>query len=219
MTAAYVRSVNVGRPKPVPWGDLKRSAIDKRPVRGPVRAQRLGLVGDEVADLRHHGGVDQAVYAYAREDLDWWAEQLGRELRDGQFGENLTVVGLDVTGAVIGERWRIGSAELEVADPRIPCSVFQGYLGEPKWVKRFTQQGRPGAYLRVTEEGELTAGDRIEVVHRPDHDVRLGEVFRALTGDRDLVPKLLLAPELPEQARDYARKILASSPWREQASG
>lgn len=219
MASAYVRSINVGRPKPVPWGELGRSAIDKRPVEGPVRAERLGLVGDEVADLRHHGGVDQAVYAYAREDLDWWAEQLGRELRDGQFGENLTVVGVDVTGAIIGERWRIGSAELEVADPRIPCSVFQGYLGEPKWVKRFTQQGRPGAYLRVSVEGELAAGDAIEVVHRPDHDVRLGEVFRALTGDRELVPKLLLAPELPEEARTYARKILASSPWRDDEPG
>ena len=217
MASAYVRSVNVGRPKPVPWGDLHWSAIDKRAVQERVHAGRLGLAGDEVADHRHHGGVDQAVYAYAREDLDWWAEALGRDLRDGQFGENLTLAGVDVTGALIGERWRIGTAELEVASPRIPCSVFQGYLGEPKWVKRFTQQARPGAYLRVPVEGELAAGDPVEIVYRPNHDVRLGEVFRALTGDRQLLPKLLLALELPNEARTYAEKILASTPWRDDA--
>jgi len=219
MASAYVRSVNVGRPKPVPWGDLRRSAIDKQAIDGQVRVGRLGLTGDEVADHRHHGGVDQAVYAYAREDLDWWADQLGRALRDGQFGENLTLAGVDVTGAVIGERWRIGTAEVEVASPRIPCSVFQGYLREPKWVKRFTQQGRPGAYLRIPVEGELAAGDPVEIVYRPDHDVRLGEVFRALTGDRELVPKLLLAPELPDDARAYAKKVLASTPWRDAEPG
>lgn len=208
---ARVRSVNVGRPKPVPWGDLKRSAIDKHQVDGPVWVHRLGITGDQVADLRHHGGLDQAVYAYAREDLDWWADQLGRQLRDGQFGENLTVVGIDVTQAIIGERWRIRDVELELAVPRIPCSVFQGFMNEPHWVKRFTQRGRPGAYFRVVTEGELAAGDPIVVVHRPGHGVRLGEVFRALTGDRDLVPKLLLAPELPEEARMYARKILSGS--------
>jgi len=219
MTAAHVRSVNVGRPKPVPWGELQRSAIDKHSVTGPVRVRRLGLAGDEVADKRHHGGIDQAVYGYAREDLDWWAEQLGRELRDGQFGENLTVAGIDMTGAFIGERWRIGTAELEVCCPRIPCSVFQGFMGEQRWVKRFTQQARPGAYFRVSAEGELAMGDPIEIVYRPDHDVRLGEVFRALTGDRDLVPKLLAAPELPEEARMYAKKILATSPWRDAELG
>src|SRR5262245_65582031 len=113
MASAYVRSVNVGRPKPVPWGDLRRSAIDKQAIDGQVRVGRLGLTGDEVADHRHHGGVDQAVYAYAREDLDWWADQLGRALRDGQFGESLTLAGVGVTGTGVGERWRGGAYRAE----------------------------------------------------------------------------------------------------------
>jgi MOSC domain-containing protein YiiM len=203
-------SVNAGRAVTVPWGSEKRSAIDKRPVVGPVRVLRLGLDGDEQADAKHHGGVDQAVYAVAREDLDRWGEHLGRALDPGTFGENLTTSGVDVTGAVIGERWRVGSVLLEVSCPRIPCSVFAGWMDERRWVKRFTAEGRPGAYLRVTEEGTLAAGDVVEVVHRPAHGLTIGETFRALTGDRALVPRLLDAPELPEESHAYARTVLAS---------
>ncbi|MGH8867609.1 MAG: MOSC domain-containing protein [Actinomycetes bacterium] len=205
---ARLLSVNCGQPRPVPWGSLKRSAIDKQPVEGRVRVHRLGLDGDAVADTESHGGVDQAVYAFAREDLDEWAGLLGRELASGSFGENLTTLGLDVTGAVIGERWRAGTAVVEVSSPRIPCSVFAGWMDEQKWVKRFTQRGRPGAYLRVVEEGALEVGDAVEVVHRPAHGLTLGETFRALTGDRELVPRLLDAPELPAGSHAYARRIL-----------
>src|SRR5882762_1888726 len=141
--------------------------MDKRPVAGPVRALELGLAGDEQADQDHHGGVDQAVYAFAREDLDRWEKVLGRTLSPGQFGENLTTLGVDLFMTVIGERWRVGEVEFEVSCPRVPCATFQEFLGEPAWVKRFTADGRPGAYLRVLTEGELTVGQHIEVLYRP----------------------------------------------------
>ncbi len=156
--SALVRSVNVGTPRVAAWAEIGRTSIDKRPLVGPVRVGRLGLEGDEVSDTRHHGGVDQAVYAFAREDLDAWAATLGRDVRDGQFGENLTTEGIDVNEAEVGEHWRIGTAVLEVASIRIPCNEFKGWMGEcgydrTAWVKRFTATNRPGPYLRVVEEG------------------------------------------------------------------
>jgi MOSC domain-containing protein YiiM len=210
VTTGRLISVNAGRTKAVSWGNLKRSAIDKQPQAGPIRVTTLGLVPDEQADQADHGGTEQAVYAYAREDLDRWGTRLGRELRNGQFGENLTVEGVELTHATIGERWRIGSVLIELDAPRIPCSVFQGFMDEPQWVKRFTVEGRPGGYFRVLAEGKLQAGDDVTVEHRPDHGVTLQQVFRALTGHRELVPLLLVAPELQEDAREYARKILAA---------
>ena len=203
--------MNAGRAKAVPWGNLKRSAIDKQPQAGSIRVTTLGLVSDEQADQVDHGGTEQALYAYAREDLDRWGTMLGHDLRDGQFGENLTVEGIELTHATIGERWRIGSVLIELNAPRIPCSVFQGFMDEPQWVKRFTAEGRPGGYFRVLDEGELQTGDDVTVEHRPDHGVTLQQVFRALTGHREFVPLLLVAPELQEDARAYARKILGAT--------
>ena len=128
-STAHVLSVNVGTPVYAEWaGDLRRTAIDKKPVAGPVRAEVLGLHGDQVAGTRDHGGIDQAVYAFAREDLDLWAARLGRDIRNGQFGENLTTVGIDLNEALVGERWRIGTAVFEVASVRIPCSVFKAAM-------------------------------------------------------------------------------------------
>jgi MOSC domain-containing protein YiiM len=155
-------SVNVGIPKPADWAGLGHTAIDKRPVPGRVRVGRVGLAGDQVGDVANHGGVDQAVYAFAREDLDRWARELGRDIRDGQFGENLTTRGIDVNEAEIGERWRIGGEDgvlLEVCSVRIPCNDFKNWMGlsgydNRAWVKRFAQVGRPGPYLRVLAEGE-----------------------------------------------------------------
>ena len=156
--SARLLSVNVGTPFDAEWaGSLKRTAIVKTQVEGPVRGASLGRRGDEVADTKFHGGIYQAVYAFAREDLDLWSERLGLHVPNGQFGENLTTEGIDVNEALIGERWQIGSVIVEVADVRIPCSVFQNYMGlkgfdSAKWVKRFTPggparslpQGRPG---------------------------------------------------------------------------
>jgi MOSC domain-containing protein YiiM len=208
-----VISVNVGRPEPKAWSGIG-SAIDKHQVTGEVTVERLGLVGDQVADTHYHGGVDQAVYAFAREDLDYWAEQLGAPIRDGQFGENLTTAGIDVNEAEVGERWRIGSALLEVASVRIPCNNFKSWLGDSGfdnagWVKRFTAVGRPGPYLRVLEEGALSAGDEIVVEHRPGHGVTVTTMFRALTTDRSLLPSLLRVDGLVEEAQRTAQAYAA----------
>ncbi|POX55467.1 MOSC domain-containing protein [Streptomyces sp. Ru71] len=212
-------SLNVGQARPVPYTDQPEglTGIDKRPVEGPVKVTApgpkgvgaSGLAGDAVCDTRHHGGDDQAVYAFAREDLDAWERELGRPLRNGVFGENLTTRGVDVSGALIGERWRIGpDVVLEVASGRIPCRTFQGHLGERGWVRRFTHRGAPGAYLRVIQPGEIRAGDAIEVVHRPDHDVTVAVQFRAVTTERELLPRLLVAgaaldPEVLAAAHKY----------------
>ncbi|WP_336112838.1 MOSC domain-containing protein [Streptomyces sp. PTD9-10] len=214
-------SVNLGRPTPVPYTDQAEgvTGIDKRPTDGPVRVAApgpkgvggSGLAGDAVCELRHHGGYDQAVYAFAREDLDDWERELDRPLANGCFGENLTTEGLDVSGALIGERWRIGTeVVLEVTSGRIPCRTFQGHLGERGWVKRFTRKGATGAYLRVIEPGEIRAGDPIEIVHRPDHTVTAAMQFRAVTTERELLPQLLVAGEaLHSETLSAARKYVA----------
>jgi MOSC domain-containing protein YiiM len=166
-----------------------------------VKVHALGVEGDEVADTKHHGGTYQAVYAFAREDIDVWVERLGMEIPNGQFGENLTTHGIDVNEALIGEQWRIGSCVVQVADVRIPCSVFKGWMGisgydETAWVKRFT----------------ITAGDPIEVVHKPDHDVSVTMMFRAFTTERELLPQLLEAQDaLPPKARAAAQKYAAKT--------
>ena len=213
-------SVNIGRPRPNPWKETTLTGIDKQPVDGPVRvtparAKGLGLVGlagDRVYDVRNHGGPDQAVYAYAREDLDGWEAELDRPLPNGVFGENLTTEGADLNAALIGERWRVGpDVILEVSCPRIPCGTFQGWLAQAGWIKRFTQAARPGSYLRVIESGEIRAGDRIEIVHRPGHDVTIGVVFRAVTLEPELLPRLLAADALPAEIKERARRRFVSA--------
>ncbi|MEU3169313.1 MOSC domain-containing protein [Streptosporangium sp. NPDC006930] len=208
-------SVNIGRPRPNPWKGLESTGIDKRPVDGPVAVTApgpkgtgaVGLAGDRVYDVKYHGGSDQAVYAYAREDFDEWESELGRSLSNGVFGENLTTQGLDVNGALIGERWRIGpDVVLEVSCPRIPCATFQGWLEREGWIKRFTQAVRPGAYLRVIEPGEIRVDDPVEVVHRPDHDVTVALAFRAMTLEPKLLPRLLVADALPEKDMEMVRR-------------
>lgn len=222
--------MNLGRPKAVPYTDQPQglTGIDKRPVEGPVRIAApgrkgvgaSGLAGDTVCDLRHHGGDDQAVYAVAREDLDEWERELGRTLANGSFGENLTTTGLDVSDALIGERWRIGpDVVLEVTSGRIPCLTFQGHLGEKRWVRRFTEKAATGAYLRVVVPGEIRAGDPVTIVHRPEHEVTARMQFRAVTTNRELLPRLLAAgdalhPETVAQARRYLEKYGADADGR-----
>lgn len=199
MQSSQVISVNTGRAVKVDWAsNLDRTAIDKRPVTGPgtaVPVRRLGLDGDEQADLVNHGGLDQAVYVYAREDLDWWGDQLGRDLRDGLFGENITTAGLDVTNALVGERWRLGTAVVQVTSCRIPCVTFRNFTGEKGWVKRFAQAARPGAYLRVLSEGAVSPGDPVTVLSRPREQVTVSEAMRAFYGDAELMRKLLRVSE------------------------
>ena len=205
-------SVNVGRTRQVAVrrGRLLMSAIAKAPVSGRVRVAGVNVEGDDQADRRVHGGPDKAVYAYAAEDIAWWAGQLGRDLPPGMFGENLTVAGVDVTCAVVGERWAIGSVELEVCQPRFPCAKLGTRFGDLKMVKRFGEASRPGAYLRIVREGELGAGDPVEVVSRPDHGVTSALVARALQGEPDLLPEALRANELPGELREWMRSRAAA---------
>jgi MOSC domain-containing protein YiiM len=178
-------------------------------VPGPKGSGGSGLVGDQIADLRHHGGDDAAVYAYAREDLDSWQGELGVELAAGVFGENLTTAGLDVTGARTGELWRVGEdALLQVTEPRIPCRTFAAWMERRGWIKAFTERGVPGAYLRVVEPGWIRAGDPVVVERRPDHEVTIGLIFRALTTDAELLPRLLEADELTDETRDRVNRRL-----------
>jgi MOSC domain-containing protein YiiM len=157
-----------------------------------VRLRPLGLDGDTVVDKVSHGGLEQAVYAYGREDLDWWTERVGRELRDGTFGENLTTAGIDVSAALIGETWQVGTAILQITFPRIPCNTFKAWMDdEPRWVKRFADAGRPGAYLRVLRSGTVTAGDDLTVVSQPGRAVTVAESMRAYYGDHDIMLRLL----------------------------
>ena len=207
-------SVNTGGGRDAEWaGRLKRTAIDKQPVPGPVAVGRLGLAGDEQVDKPDHGGYEQALYAYAREDLDFWTERLGRELRDGQFGENLTVTGLDVTGALLGETWRLGGSVLvQVTAPRIPCVTFQAWLDEPQWVRRFAAAGRPGAYLRVLQPGTVAAGDPVEVVSRPAEAVTIAESMAAYYGDQELMRRVLRVPGRGEKWDTIGAGVLARAP-------
>ena len=175
-------------------GQPDHSAIDKRPAAGPVPVGSLGLAGDEHGDTQHHGGLDQALYAYAREDLDWWTERIGRELRNGGFGENVTTSGIDVSAALIGETWRVGEVVIQLTAPRIPCETFKAWIGEEHWVRRFAAAGRPGVYLRVLAGGELAAGDAIELVARPQPCVTVAESMRAYYGDAGLMTALLTVP-------------------------
>jgi MOSC domain-containing protein YiiM len=212
---ALVDSVNLGQRMPDPWKGRKSTGIGKRPVAGPIEVRApgpktlglgSGLVGDFIGDGKHHGGDSQAVYAFQREDLDYWQQRLGRELPNGHFGENLTTIGLEVNEALLGERWQIGDQViLQVATPRIPCATFRGWMGEVGWAKTFTTVGRAAAYLRVVTPGFIRAKDPIEVIHRPAHDITVVMAFRATTTDRDLLPRLLeagddLDPDLHESA-------------------
>ncbi|MGP9536819.1 MOSC domain-containing protein [Brachybacterium sp. AOP43-C2-M15] len=165
---------------PVPASGLM-SGIDKRPVDGPVRLLTHGVLGDVQGDREHHGGLFKAVYAYSREVREAFAAERGQDLPDGAFGENLVTVGQDTDETVIGERWRIGTAELEATTPRNPCGTFAAWMDDRRWGRRFTAEGRAGSYFRVLVEGKASAGDRIELLARPDHGVSIGDAFRGLS--------------------------------------
>ena len=214
---ATVLTVNSAQSHVGPGVSAPTTGIDKRPIDGAVAVRApgprrgglgSGLVGDVIGNPKFHGGDDQAVYAYAREDLDAWQLELDRELPNGMFGENVTTSGIDVTAAVIGERWRVGSNGLllEVTSPRTPCKTFATKLGIDGWIKTFTHGGTPGAYLRVVEPGTVRGGDAIEVVDRPDHDVTIGVVYRAMMLEPKSLPDILVADALPEKIKAQARK-------------
>jgi MOSC domain-containing protein YiiM len=202
-TAGSVLSVNVAQMREIErHGETVRTGIWKLPVEGPIALRGVNLEGDDQGDRTVHGGPDKAVYAYAREDIDWWQGELGRELPDGVFGENLTLRGIDPANALVGERWRIGSAVLEVSEPRFPCWKLGVRFGDPLMLKRFAQAHRTGSYLRIVEEGSLQSGDIVEIVSRPAHDLTIGAFAHAFLEDRSQLPRLLI-PEVSESWRDW----------------
>jgi len=206
VTSAQLLSVNVGGVRTIDVGDRAiTTAIWKSPAEGRVAVAGVNLSGDDQADREVHGGEHKAVYAYAWEDTLWWQEELGRELEPGNFGENLTLGGVEVAGAVVGERWRVGSALLEVSEPRFPCFKLGLRMGDPTFLKRFAESSRPGAYLRILAEGELGAGDAIEVdlAALPDHGVSMRLLSDALLLDDALIPQALAAPQLIPSLRDW----------------
>jgi MOSC domain-containing protein YiiM len=207
-------SVNVGGARQIGVSRRGRpviSAIGKSPVTGRVAVRGVNLAGDDQADRSVHGGPDKAVYAYASEDTTWWSTLLGLELGPGAFGENLTTAGVDVSGAVIGERWQVGSVELEVCQPRQPCYKLGIAFDDPGMVRRFAQAGRPGAYLRITREGHLVAGDAVEILARPDHAITIATVARAIVADASLLSFAADAPALPPGLAAWMRERAAAA--------
>lgn len=197
--------MNVGSPGAAAGRGRYLTGIDKRPrraieIESGVEAGRLSaVVGDHVGNRRHHGGPDKAVYAFAREELEWWAAELGRPLADGAFGENVTTGGLDLESLVINQRIRLGAdVVLEVSLPRQPCATFQTHVGARGWVKRFTEHGRCGAYFRVVTGGTVQPGDPIQVLAAPDHGVDLLTTFAAVMGEDEAAAKVVAATCLPE---------------------
>jgi MOSC domain-containing protein YiiM len=208
MSAAPARiiSLNVGVPRVIGTqrGEPVYSAIAKDPVDHRLPLRGVNFAGDDQADRSVHGGPDKAVYAYATEDTAWWAEELGRELSPGMFGENLTTHGVECTEAVIGERWRVGSTLLEVCQPRLPCFKLGLHFEDPRMLKRFTAASRPGVYLRIVEEGDVGVGDPVELVDRPEHGVTIRLVSDAILKDhRTLGRRALEAPELAAGLADW----------------
>ena len=208
MNTPHVLSLNTGRRRRPPGGGSP-TAIDKQPVAafqvrdpGPKHGGLgSGVVGDEIGKPRHHGGALQAVYAYAREDLDHWERELGRPIAPGGFGENITTVGVDTTHARVGELWRIDDVVLRVEVPRIPCATFAAHMAEPRWVRRFADAGRTGAYLSVVTPGVLRTGATIEV-ERPDHEVDLLLLFRGLMGDLESAHRVIDAKVVHPEVRE-----------------
>ncbi|MGH9282616.1 MAG: MOSC domain-containing protein [Acidimicrobiales bacterium] len=206
-----VVSVNVGEPREVPWhGRMVRTAIWKEPVDGPVQVRGVNLAGDDQADRRVHGGSHKAVYAYATADYAWWSEQLGIELGPGTFGENLTVEGVDLTAAGVGEQWRVGTCTLEVSEPRFPCFKLGIRMGTADFVDLFEMVGRFGTYLRIVEEGAVTAGDPIDLLSRPEPALTVAELAEARhSDDRELLERVAAHPAVAERWAESACRSLA----------
>jgi len=203
----HVESVNVGQPRNVPWHDrVVTTAIWKQPAKGRIAAAGVNLDGDGQADRRVHGGPTKAIYAYAIEDYHWWADQIGSPLTPGTFGENLTVAGIDLGAAVVGERWQIGNITARVTEPRIPCFKLGIRMGDAAFVGRFADAARPGTYLAIERAGDVEAGDPIHLLDRPRHQVTIGDVERAYHGHPELLALLVDLDDLSENWRDWARR-------------
>ena len=207
-----VISTNVAVRRPDPSGRHEFSGIDKKPqdfidvaAPGPDYGDGSGVHGDIIGDAQHHGGNDKAVYAYSREELDYWQSELSRPLASGGFGENLTTRGIDLSALLINQRVCIGTAVLEVSVPRQPCATFAGWLGERGWLKRWTARGDCGTYLRIISPGRILPGDVIELDTPPSHGITMRMAFAAKMGDRALARRVIDAGCLPAHQQNSLR--------------
>jgi len=214
---ASVLSVNVGLPRRVDFEttSIPETAIEKHPVEGAVRITAYGVEGNACGDTVNHGDEYMRVYAYSREDYQWWEGELGVPLPPGHFAEQLTTEGIDLNAAEVGEVWRVGTATLQIAHVRTPCQTFKGWMGHTghdatAWVRRFALAGRPGPYFRVLEEGIVSAGDPVAVLDRPGHGVTVTTMFRALMVEPALLPDLLLVDDLKPWVRQRALRAAAA---------
>jgi MOSC domain-containing protein YiiM len=208
----HIESVNIGQPRKVTWHDrVVTTAIWKQPAKGRIAAAGVNLDGDDQADRRVHGGPTKSIYAYAIEDYHWWAGQTGSPLTPGTFGENLTIAGIDLRAAVVGERWQVGSITARVTEPRIPCFKLGIRMGDTAFVGRFADAARPGTYLAIEQAGDVEAGDTIRLLDRPRHQVTIGDVERAYHGHPQLLQMLVDLEDLSESWRDWARRHLADT--------
>ena len=210
-----VLSTNVAAPQPDPAGTDRVSGIDKKPCAGisvftpgPNYGDGSGVRGDVVGDSKHHGGAQKAVYAMAREELDFWESELGKPLPDGAFGDNLTTVGVDWASVIINQQVFVGSAVLEVSVARQPCRTFGAWLEQKGWMRTFTQRAQPGCYFRVVRPGEISPGDAISFGPAPGHGVTMGEAFRAKMGDKELARKVVGASCLPAMYHEQLERLL-----------
>lgn len=210
-----IDSINIGRPEAVdPESPDKRSGIFKRPVDGPVAVTRLGIAKDAVVNAKHHGGPDQALYLYTADDYQWWADQ-GVATGPGQFGENLTVSGIESGELCIGDWLIVHGVEFEVTAPRVPCATFAAKMGDPGFVKRFRKAARPGAYLRVISEGRIAPGQAMQRVPYEGDRMTLAENFeiyfqiKKRAVPRETIERVLALP-VAARARELYEKYLAS---------
>ncbi len=209
LATGRVLSINIARVSQAQnWTDSgEGTGINKAAVDGPVLFRGEGVVGDTVVDRVNHGGYNKAVYAYAREDAQWWEVKIGKPIAPGQFGENLTTMDLDLSGALIGERWCIGELLLEVSEPRIPCRKFSGFWDRPTLIKEFTEANRSGAYLRIIEGASIQKGASIEIIHRPKHGITIADVFAARSGAREKIHAIAEITELSDAYREWAKRV------------
>lgn len=217
MSTPIVLSTNVADPRPDPGGADRRSGIHKVPAQriavftpGPAYGDGSGVAGDVIGDTEHHGGAQKAVYAFSREELDFWGREVGRDLANGAFGENLTTSGVDLERLPLNQRIRVGSAVMEVSVPRTPCRTFAAHLGVPGWVRRFAAHGRCGVYLRVVHPGEVAPGDPITLEGRPGHDVDMVTAFASAMGDDAAAQRVVDAGCLPPMYHERLTRRLAA---------
>lgn len=203
----FVASVNIAEPVSIQFnGKSVTTGIYKTPITGIATVSDMGIEGDAVMDKTVHGGLDQAIYLYHREDYDWWSEELGRPLEVGTFGENITIAGATEIAWTIGDRVYINDTILEITAPRTPCFKLGVRMNDASFVQKFAKANRPGAYVRVIKAGKIAAGDSITVEKTTEDYAPVKEVF-AQWHSKDKSPELLKRALRSPIAKVHKQKI------------